>query len=59
MHTLQMKLSGGANLILEVLHLTLNDLQNKEELPSEDPVLYLQMDNCGENKTKVMFSFFD
>jgi hypothetical protein len=40
-----------------VLRLTLNDLQNREELPSEDPVLYLQIDNCGENKNKVMFSF--
>ena len=48
---------GGGNLILEVLRLTLNDLQNREELPSEDPVLYLQIDNCGENKNKVMFSF--
>ena len=33
----------GGNLIFKVLRLTLNDLQNREELPSENPVLYLQM----------------
>jgi len=48
---------GGGNLITEVLRLTLNDLEMKGELPSEEPVLYLQVDNCGENKNRNMFAF--
>lgn len=48
---------GGANLICEVLRLILKDLENKGALPHDRPVLYLQVDNCGENKNKTMFAF--
>ena len=48
-----MNVPGGGNLISEVLRLTLNDLETRGELPHEDPVLYLQVDNCGENKNKT------
>ena len=48
---------GGGNLITEVLRLTLNDLEMRGELPSVDPVLYLQVDNCGENKNRKCLLF--
>ena len=47
----------GANLICEILHRVLCDLDKIGKLPSEDPVLYLQNDNCGENKNKTLFAF--
>lgn len=47
---------GGANLICEVLRLILLDLEAKQKLPTVNPVLYLQVDNCGENKNKTMFA---
>ena len=48
---------GGGNLILEILRQVLNDLGERNELPTENPTLYLQFDNCGENKNKTMFAF--
>lgn len=50
-------LPGGANLICEVLRRVLLDLDARNELPTEKPTLYLQIDNCGENKNKTLFGF--
>lgn len=33
------------------------DLDSRNELPNQNPTLYLQVDNCGENKNKVLFAF--
>ena len=50
--------SGGSNLILEVLNQTLLDLDSKNLLPTHpESVFYLQVDNCGENKNRSMFAF--
>ena len=48
---------GGANLMVEVLRRTLLDLEKMGKLPTVNPILYLQLDNCSENKNKVLFSF--
>ena len=48
---------GGGNLILEILRQVLNDLGERNELPTENPTIYLQFDNCGEKKNKTMFEF--
>ena len=48
---------GGANLMVEVLRLTLLDLETLGKLPHVNPTLYLQLDNCSENKNKVLFGF--
>jgi hypothetical protein len=48
---------GGTNLMIEIIRYVLNDLDARGELPFVDPTLYLQVDNCGENKNKVMFGF--
>jgi hypothetical protein len=48
---------GGANLICEVLRRVLLDLDSRNELPVEQPALYIQLDNSGENKNKVLFGF--
>jgi hypothetical protein len=50
-------LPGGANLMVEVLRKVLLDLEQKGELPCAKPVLYVQVDNCGENKNKYFFGF--
>ena len=34
--------SGGNNVIMEVMHSALHDLHMRGELPHEDPALYLQ-----------------
>ena len=50
---------GGANTMIEVLRTAISDLASdlhKEGL-SLPRNLALQLDNCGENKNKVMFSF--
>ena len=47
-------ISGGANLVNECLCQVLLELQKIAPLP---PVLYLQFDNCAENKNKVVFGF--
>ena len=49
----------GANLVCEILRLVLNDLNSQQKLPHEEPVLYLQVDNCGENinKNKTLLAF--
>ena len=41
----------------EILRQVLLDLDSRNELPSENPTLYLQVDNCGENKNKIMIAF--
>ena len=51
--------AGGANVMVQVLWQTLDELQKKLAtqgfpLPSK---LYLQFDNSGENKNKTMFAF--
>ena len=48
---------GGSTLICEILRLVLNDLEKRNELPYSEPTLYLQFDNCGENKNKVLIDF--
>jgi len=48
---------GGANLMTEILRLTLLDLEERGKLPTVNPTLYLQLDNCSENKNKVLFGF--
>jgi hypothetical protein len=48
---------GGGNLIIDVLRRTLLFLEKKGKLPFLNPVLYLQIDNCGENKNKTLFAF--
>ena len=48
---------GGANLMIEILRLTLLDLEKMGKLPSNNPILYLQLDNCSENKNRVLFAF--
>ena len=48
---------GGTNLMVEILRQTLLKLQEQGKLPHNDPVLYLQMDNCSENKNKTLFAF--
>jgi len=51
--------SGGANLIIEIIRQALSDLGellkgSKKLLPK---ILYLQFDNCGENKNKFMMAY--
>ena len=48
--------AGGANLVVECLRQVLVDLQRVSPLPS---VLYLQVDNCSENKNRTLFGFLD
>ena len=48
---------GGGNLIIEVLRQILLHIEKKGKLPYINPVLYLQIDNCGENKNKTLFAF--
>ena len=48
---------GGGNLIIEVLRQTLLHVEKIGKLPYINPVLYLQIDNCGENKNKTLFAF--
>lgn len=48
---------GGANLMAEILRRTLLELETLGKLPTNNPVLYLQMDNCSENKNSTVFSF--
>ena len=43
--------------MVEILRQTLVKLQEQGKLPHNDPVLYLQMDNCSENKNKTLFAF--
>jgi hypothetical protein len=47
----------GGNLICDILRRTLNHLDSKGKLPHINPVLYLQIDNCGENKNKTLIAF--
>ena len=35
----------------------MNDLDEKNELPTKNPKFYLQVDSCGENKNKTLFAF--
>ena len=48
---------GGGNLMIHILIEVLKDLDSRNELPTQNPTLYLQVDNCGENKNKVLFAF--
>ena len=50
---------GGGNLIIEVLRRTLLDLEKDGKLPCKNPTLYVQMDNCSENKNRTVFAFFN
>ena len=51
------KIHGGGNLMIEILRQVLNDLDEKNELPTKNPKFYLQVDNCGDNKNKTLFAF--
>ena len=49
---------GGTNLMIEILNRVLQDLDSRGMLPSDpEPVFYLQVDNCGENKNRTMFAY--
>ena len=49
---------GGSNLIIEILNRVLAHLDASGKLPSDpQSVLYLQVDNCGENKNRTMFAY--
>jgi hypothetical protein len=48
---------GGTNLMVDILLYVLKDLDSRNELPFLNPTMFLQVDNCGENKNKVMFAF--
>ena len=43
--------------MIEILWRTLLDLETCQKLPTRNPMLYLQLDNCSENKKKVLFGF--
>ena len=43
-------LVNSQNHICEILQLMFNDLQEHNQLPSDYPVLYLQIGNCSYNK---------
>jgi hypothetical protein len=58
-YTVDQLTSGGANLMIEVIRQALSDLGKLlickgQKLPR---ILYLQFDNCGENKNKYMMAF--
>ena len=40
-----------------MLRQVLIDLEKRDELPNSHPTFYLQVDNCGENKNKILFAF--
>ena len=48
---------GGGNLMIHILREVLIDLDSRNELPNQNPTMFLQVDNCGENKNKVLFAF--
>jgi hypothetical protein len=51
--------SGGANIMIEVMRQCFKDLSVElEKINLEMPRnIFLQFDNCGENKNKFMFAF--
>ena len=49
---------GGSSLIIEIVNRVLAHLDASGKLPSDpQSVLYLQVDNCGENKNRTMFAY--
>ena len=50
-------MKGGANLMTEILRLILLDLEERGKLPTVSRTLYLHLDNCSENNTKVLFGY--
>jgi len=52
-------ISGGANLMIEVIRRALSDLGRllKSKGKKVPKCLYLQFDNCGENKNKYMMAY--
>ncbi|CAM9335997.1 unnamed protein product, partial [Heterosigma akashiwo] len=48
---------GGENFVCSCLYYVLKDLETRNELPSTNPTLYIQFDNCSENKNKTVFAF--
>ena len=56
---LEKSVRGGANLMADVLRRVLLDLEKLGKLPTRNPTLYVQFDNCSENKNKTLFSFLD
>ena len=51
--------SGGANLMIEIIRRALSDLGEllKESNQVVPKILFLQFDNCGENKNKYMMAY--
>ena len=43
--------------MIHILNEVLKDLDSRDELPTLNPTMYLQVDNCGENKNKILFTF--
>jgi hypothetical protein len=58
-YTVDQLTSGGANLMIEVIRQALSDLGKLliRKGKKLSRILYLQFDNCGENKNKYMMSF--
>ena len=55
-HVCQDTVRGGGNLMIEVLRLILHEIEKSRKLPYINPVLYLHIDNCGENKNSTRSS---
>jgi hypothetical protein len=58
-YTVDQLTSGGANLMIEVIRRALSDLGDilKEIKQLVPKILFLQFDNCGENKNKFMMAY--
>jgi hypothetical protein len=59
LYTTNQIISGGANILIEVIRQCMLDLQEKlgeHGLPLPQQAMF-QFDNCGENKNKLMFTY--
>ena len=58
-YTVDQLTRGGANLMIEVVRQALSDLGEllKEKNQLIPTILYLQFDNCGENKNRYMMAY--
>jgi len=58
-YTVDQLTRGGANLMIEVIRQALSDLGELLKSRSQlvPKILYLQFDNCGENKNKYMMAY--
>ncbi len=58
-YSMDQLVSGGANLMIEIIRRALSDLGEllKESNQVVPKILFLQFDNCGENKNKYMMAY--